>query len=155
MYVVSLIFVKIKVFSLFRIIPTRKINILMNKTIINSDKAPAPIGPYSHAVKTGDLLFVSGQIPFDQATGQLITSGIQDETRMVMRNLESILTEAGINFDNVVKATIFLTDMGQFSLVNEIYGQHFTVNPPARECVQVAGLPRGVNVEISVIATLA
>lgn len=127
----------------------------MNKTIINSDKAPAPIGPYSHAVKTGDLLFVSGQIPFDQATGQLITSGIQDETRMVMKNLESILTEAGISFDNVVKATIFLTDMGQFALVNEIYGQHFVENPPARECVQVAGLPRGVNVEISVIATLA
>lgn len=126
----------------------------MDKHIINSSKAPAPIGPYNHAVRTGNLLFISGQIPFDSAKNELITSGIQDETRMVMQNLEFILTEAGANFSNVVKATIFLTDMGQFAQVNEIYGAHFGDNAPARECVQVAALPRGVNVEISVIAAL-
>jgi 2-iminobutanoate/2-iminopropanoate deaminase len=126
----------------------------MDKHIINSDKAPTPIGPYNHAVRTGNLLFISGQIPFDSATNQLITSGIQDETQKVMENLEAILTEAGATFENVVKATIFLTDMGQFSLVNEIYGKYFAENAPARECVQVVALPRGVNVEISVIATL-
>lgn len=127
----------------------------MDKQIINSAKAPAPIGPYNHAVKTGNLLFVSGQIPFDQASGQLVNSGIQDETKMVMQNLEYILTEAGIGFENVVKATIFLTDMGKFSAVNEVYGAYFGDNAPARECVQVAALPRGVQVEISVIATLS
>lgn len=126
----------------------------MDKHIINSSNAPAPIGPYNHAVRTGNLLFVSGQIPFDQATNQLVSSGIQEETKMVMKNLEFILTEAGATFDNVVKATIFLTDMGQFAAVNEIYGAHFGSNAPARECVQVAALPRGVNVEISVIAAL-
>lgn len=127
----------------------------MDKQIINSAKAPAPIGPYNHAVKTGNLLFVSGQIPFDQASGQLVNSGIQDETKMVMQNLEYILTEAGVGFENVVKATIFLTDMGKFSAVNEVYGAYFGDNAPARECVQVAALPRGVQVEISVIATLS
>lgn len=126
----------------------------MDKHIINSDQAPTPIGPYNHAVRTGNLLFVSGQIPFDKASDRLITSGIQDETQKVMENLEAILTEAGATFNNVVKATIFLTDMGQFNLVNEIYGRYFTENAPARECIQVAALPRGVNVEISVIATL-
>lgn len=126
----------------------------MDKHIINSDQAPTPIGPYNHAVRTGNLLFISGQIPFDKASDKLITSGIQDETQKVMENLEAILTEAGATFDNVVKATIFLTDMTQFNLVNEIYGRYFAENAPARECVQVAALPRGVHVEISVIAAL-
>jgi 2-iminobutanoate/2-iminopropanoate deaminase len=126
----------------------------MDKKIINSDKAPSPIGPYNHAVKTGNLLFVSGQIPFDNAKGELVTTGIKDATKKVMENLEAILSEAGATFANVVKATIFLTDMGQFSEVNAVYGEYFKENAPARECVQVAALPRGVDVEISVIAAL-
>ncbi len=127
---------------------------MMDKHIINSEQAPDPIGPYNHAVRTGNLLFISGQIPFDKASDRLITSGIQDETQKVMENLEAILTAAGATFGNVVKATIFLTDMGQFSQVNEVYGRYFAENAPARECIQVAALPRGVNVEISVIAAL-
>ncbi len=124
----------------------------MQKIIINSAAAPNPIGPYNHAVRVGDFLYVSGQIPYDQATETLITSGIQDETTMVLKNVGYILNEAGLGFEHVVKATIFITDMGQFSEINAIYAQYFTENAPARECVQVAALPRGVNVEISVIA---
>lgn len=124
----------------------------MQKQIINSSAAPAPIGPYNHAVKFGNLLFVSGQIPFNQEKNELINSGIQDETRQCLENVKAILTEAGYGFEHVVKATIFITDMAQFSSINEVYASYFTANEPARECVQVAGLPRGVNVEISVIA---
>ncbi|MDR0228667.1 MAG: Rid family detoxifying hydrolase [Flavobacteriaceae bacterium] len=124
------------------------------KKIINSAKAPAPIGPYNHSVLTGNLLFISGQIPFNQATETLVTTGIEDEAKQVMANLEAILAEAEMTFDNVVKATIFLTDMNNFSVVNEIYGSHFnSENAPARECVQVVKLPRNVNVEISMIAS--
>lgn len=125
----------------------------MEKQIITTPHAPAPIGPYSQAVKTGSLLFVSGQIPFDQASGQLVTSGIQDEARQVMENLRFILEQAGAGFGHVVKSTIFLTDMNDFSAVNEIYGAYFEAHFPARECVQVAALPRGVRVEISMIAS--
>ncbi|MBL7704449.1 MAG: RidA family protein [Taibaiella sp.] len=124
----------------------------MQKEIINSPAAPAPIGPYNHAVKFGNMLFVSGQIPFNQERNELITSGIQDETRQCLENVKAILNTAGYGFENVLKATIFITDMGQFSLINEVYATYFTENEPARECVQVAALPRGVNVEISVIA---
>ena len=124
----------------------------MEKEIINSPEAPAPIGPYNHAVKFGNMLFVSGQIPFNQERNELITSGIQDETRQCLENVKAILSTAGYGFENVLKATIFITDMGQFSLINEVYATYFTENEPARECVQVAALPRGVNVEISVIA---
>jgi 2-iminobutanoate/2-iminopropanoate deaminase len=124
----------------------------MQKQIINAAVAPAPIGPYNHAVKFGNMLFVSGQIPFNQEKNELVTTGIQDETRQCLENVKAILTEAGFGFENVVKATIFITDMAQFSLINEVYATYFTENEPARECVQVAGLPRGVNVEISVIA---
>ncbi|MHC5202258.1 RidA family protein [Myroides sp. LJL119] len=124
------------------------------KKIINSEKAPAPIGPYNHSVMASNFLFISGQIPFNQETESLITSGIKDETLQVMANLEAILQEAGMDFENVVKATIFLTNMDDFSTVNQIYGSYFkTETAPARECVQVAKLPRGVNVEISMIAT--
>lgn len=124
----------------------------MQKEIINSPAAPAPIGPYNHAVKFGNMLFVSGQIPFNQERNELITSGIQEETRQCLENVKAILSTAGYGFENVLKATIFITDMGQFSLINEVYATYFTENEPARECVQVAALPRGVNVEISVIA---
>lgn len=124
----------------------------MQKEIINSPAAPAPIGPYNHAVKFGNMLFVSGQIPFDQQKDELVDSGIQDETRQCLENVKAILDTAGYGFEHVVKATIFITDMGQFSMINEVYATYFTENEPARECVQVAALPRGVNVEISVIA---
>ncbi|MCQ6959700.1 RidA family protein [Mucilaginibacter aquariorum] len=122
------------------------------KTIINTNNAPAPIGPYSQAVAANGLLFVSGQIPSDPKTGEIITTGITDETTMVMENLKAILTEAGTGFDQIIKTTIFLTDMQTFAQVNEVYGSYFTANFPARETVQVSALPKGVNVEISVIA---
>jgi 2-iminobutanoate/2-iminopropanoate deaminase len=122
------------------------------KTIINTKNAPAPIGPYSQAVATSGLLFVSGQIPMNPATGEIVTTGITDEAKLVMENLKGILDEAGVGFDSIIKTTIFLTDMQTFAQVNEVYGSYFTANFPARETVQVAGLPKGVNVEISVIA---
>ncbi|HTO15189.1 MAG TPA: RidA family protein [Edaphocola sp.] len=124
----------------------------MSKEIINSPNAPAPIGPYSHSVKFGNMLFVSGQIPFNVEKNDLVTSGIEDETRQCMENLKAILDTAGYEFKDVLKSTIFITDMQQFGQINEVYGSYFNENPPARETVQVAALPRGVHVEISVIA---
>lgn len=124
----------------------------MEKNLIVSKNAPAPIGPYSQAVQYGDLLFVSGQIALDAATGELRMGSIAEETEVVMKNLAAILQEAGLGFQNVLKSTIFLTDMKYFGEVNAIYGQSFAAKPPARETVQVAGLPKGVNVEISVVA---
>lgn len=124
----------------------------MEKNIIRTNNAPAPIGPYNQAVQYGDMLFISGQVAIDPTTGNLVQDDIQTETRQVMENLKAILTEAGMNFSNIIKTTIFLMDMGQFAQVNEIYGSYFADNAPARETVQVAGLPRGVNVEISMIA---
>jgi 2-iminobutanoate/2-iminopropanoate deaminase len=120
--------------------------------IINTNNAPAPIGPYNQATVAGNFVFVSGQIPLNPVTGELVTTGITDEAVMVMENLKAILTAAGIGFENIVKTSIFLTDMDTFSQVNEVYGKYFTANFPARETVQVAALPKGVNVEISVIA---
>lgn len=124
----------------------------MEKKVIRTDNAPAPIGPYNQAIQYGDMLFVSGQIAINPATGELVQDDIQTETKMVMENLKAVLAEAGMDFSNVLKSTIFLMDMGQFAQVNEVYGSYFTANPPARETVQVAGLPKGVNVEISVVA---
>lgn len=124
----------------------------MEKKVIRTDNAPAPIGPYNQAIQYGDMLFVSGQIAINPATGDLVQDDIQAETRVVMQNLAAVLAEAGMDFSNVIKSTIFLMDMGQFAQVNEVYGSYFTANPPARETVQVAGLPKGVNVEISVVA---
>jgi 2-iminobutanoate/2-iminopropanoate deaminase len=124
----------------------------MEKQIIQTNAAPAPIGPYSQAVKLGAFLFVSGQISLDSVTGSLVTSGIEQETEKVMENIGAILKAAGMDFTNVVKSTIFLTDMGQFNDVNEVYGRYFGDQAPARETVQVAALPKGVRVEISVIA---
>ena len=121
-------------------------------TIINTNNAPAPIGPYSQATVAGNFVFVSGQIPLNPVTGELITTGITDEAVMVMENIKAILTEAGIGFENIVKTSIFLTDLGNFGQVNDVYGTYFTSNFPARETVQVSALPKGVNVEISVIA---
>ncbi len=124
------------------------------KTIINSPKAPAPIGPYSQAVLSNGVLYVSGQIPIDQATGIVVSSSIEDETRQVMKNLGYILEEAGASFANVLKCSIFIKDMGQFAQINGVYGEYFPENPPARETVEVSQLPKGVNVEISCIAQL-
>jgi len=125
----------------------------MEKKIIRTNNAPAPIGPYNQAVQYGDMLFISGQIPLHPATGQLVMDNIQAETTQVMENLKAILAEAGMSFSNVVKTTIFLTDMGQFAQVNEIYGKYFDNDTaPARETVQIGALPKGVNVEISMTA---
>lgn len=124
----------------------------MSKTIINTPNAPAPIGPYNQSVMTGNLLFVSGQIGINPATGNLETKDAAAETTQVMRNLEAILKEAGLGFNQVVKTTIFLSDMSLFTIVNEVYGSFFTGDFPARETVAVKQLPKNVNVEISVIA---
>lgn len=124
----------------------------MSKTVIYSAHAPEPIGPYSQAIQSGSMLFVSGQIAIDKASGNLITGNIPDETTQVMKNLEFVLHEAGMNFSNVVKCSIFLKDMNNFPVVNEIYGKYFSVHPPARETVEVSRLPKDVNVEISCIA---
>jgi len=122
------------------------------KTIIKTDRAPAPIGPYSQAVLVDNTLFVSGQIAIEPSTGNLITINIIQETSQVMNNILNILTAAGLNFSHVAKTSIFLKDMADFPHVNEVYAQFFEKDFPARETVQVAGLPKGVNVEISVIA---
>jgi 2-iminobutanoate/2-iminopropanoate deaminase len=124
----------------------------MEKSIINTPKAPAPIGPYSQAVQTGQLLFISGQIPIDPATGKVEATDIAGEARQVMDNLAAILSEAGLSFGQVVKSTILLSDMADFATVNEIYGSYFTGNFPARETYAVKALPKNVNVEISMIA---
>lgn len=124
----------------------------MEKIIINTKNAPAPIGPYNQAVKAGNTLYISGQIPVNPATDELVSGDIKAETEQVMLNLKSILEEAGLGFDNVVKSTIFIMNMGDFGQINEVYGKFFTGQFPARETVQVAALPKGVNVEISMIA---
>ena len=124
----------------------------MSKKIIQSADAPAPIGPYSQAVQAGNMLFVSGQVPIDPATGAVVQTNISEETQQVMKNLGAILQAAGSSFAQVVKCTIFIRDMGQFSAINEAYGQYFSENPPARETVEVSRLPKDVNVEISCIA---
>ncbi len=124
------------------------------KKIITSKNAPAPIGPYSHAVMHGNMLFVSGQVGKHPVTGELMLADIKTETKQVMENVKGILTDAGMDFTNIVKTTIFLTDMNDFASVNEVYGSYFTGDYPARETVQVSKLPLNVNVEISVIAIL-
>ncbi len=128
----------------------------MEKKIINTNQAPAPIGPYNQAVQMGNFLFVSGQIALNPQDGTLYQGGdIAQETHLVMQNLSAILKEAGMDFSKVLKTSIFLMDMGKFAQVNEVYAQYFTDQFPARETVQVAGLPRGVQVEISLIAALS
>jgi len=126
----------------------------MSKSIINTPQAPAPIGPYSQAVKANGMLFVSGQIPIIPATGEMETGGIAAETTQVMKNLGAILSEAGLDFTSVVKTSIFVADMNDFAAVNAVYGQSFTEDEPARETVAVRTLPKNVNVEISCIAVL-
>ena len=123
------------------------------KKIINTPKAPTPIGPYNQAVLIKDTLYISGQIPIDPATGKLVEGDIKKETKQSMENLKAILEEAGLTFDHVVKTSIFIKDMHQFSEINEVYGTYFNADTaPARETVEVANLPKFVNVEISMIA---
>ncbi|CAM4262098.1 2-iminobutanoate/2-iminopropanoate deaminase [Pedobacter westerhofensis] len=122
------------------------------KRIINTTDAPAPIGPYSQAVLANGFLYVSGQIPINPATGELTMDSIKSETEQVMRNLNAVLLEAGFEFSDILKTTIFLSDMSLFAEVNDVYGSYFETDFPARETVAVKGLPKGVNVEISVVA---
>lgn len=123
------------------------------KKIITTTNAPAPIGPYNQAVLTGNTLYISGQIPINPKTGELVEGDIKAETKQSMENLKAILTEAGMTFENVVKSCIFVNDMHQFAKINEVYGSYFDADTaPARETVEVANLPKFVNVEISMIA---
>lgn len=124
------------------------------RKIIETPDAPAPIGPYSQAVLVDNTLYVSGQIPLDPQTGELVTSNIQDETAMVMKNLGSILKAAGADYSNIVKCSIFVKDLSNFAAINGVYGESFKENPPARETVEVSRLPKDVNVEISCVAVL-
>ncbi len=123
------------------------------KTIINAPEAPAPVGPYNHSVLAGNTLYVSGQIAIDQSTGQLVMDTIENETHQVMKNMGFILSAAGLTFENIVKCTIFVSDMENYGRINAVYASYFNeATAPARELVQVANLPRYVNVEISCIA---
>ncbi|TAH06333.1 MAG: RidA family protein [Sphingobacteriia bacterium] len=125
----------------------------MPKQVINTSNAPAPIGPYSQAIKANGFVFISGQVAIIPATGELELSNIEAETHQVMKNIQALLTAVNIDFEQVVKTTIFLSDMSLFAAVNKVYGTYFTGNYPARETVAVKGLPKGVNVEISLTAT--
>lgn len=123
------------------------------KKIINTDKAPAPVGPYNQSTKSGNMLFVSGQIALDPATGELVMDSIEAETHQVMKNLSAVLDEAGMTFENVLKASVFVSDMNNYSRINAVYSEYFDeATAPARELVEVANLPKFVNIEISVIA---
>ena len=124
----------------------------MSKQVINTTLAPAPIGPYNQAIKANGFLFISGQIAINPVTGNVEATTIEEETHQVIKNLSAIFNEAGIDFSAAVKTTIFLTDMALFAAVNEVYASYLTGNYPARETIAVKGLPKGVNVEISMVA---
>ncbi len=124
----------------------------MSKEIVFTEKAPKPIGPYSQAVKVGQWLFVSGQIALDPATGDLIRGGIEEQTTRVFENIKTILEAAGYTLDDIVKVTVYLTDLSDFPKFNEVYSRYFKSNPPARTTVQVSALPRGAKIEVDVIA---
>ncbi len=125
------------------------------KSILSTDKAPAAIGPYSQAVWAGDLLFCSGQIPIDPATGTLVEGDAATQAERVLKNIRALLEAAGLGMAHVVKTTVFATDMGEFGAVNEVYARFFSEEPPARSFVQVAALPKGAKVEIEVVARKA
>lgn len=126
----------------------------MPRTVVSTEGAPRAIGPYSQAIRAGDFVYTSGQIPLDPATGELLQGAIEDETRQVMQNLAAVLEAAGASWGQIVKTTIFLTDLNDFAAVNGVYGAHFSGSPPARSTVQVAALPRGARVEIEAVAYL-
>ena len=122
------------------------------KTVISAANAPAAIGPYSHAISTGDFLFTSGQIALDPATGKIVGDSIEEQAEQVLKNLEAVLAANNMTFANVIKTTVFLTDLADFTIVNQIYATRFPAEPPARSCVQVAGLPGGSKIEIELVA---
>ncbi|HWR39589.1 MAG TPA: RidA family protein [Patescibacteria group bacterium] len=124
------------------------------KKVVNTDQAPAAIGPYSQAIKAGGFLFVSGQIPVDPATGDVVPGDVAAQTKQVLENITAILKSENISLANVVKTAVFLTDMNDFQMVNQVYGEYFSTDAPARGCVQVARLPKDVSVEIEAIACL-
>ena len=126
----------------------------MERQIVDTRQAPAAIGPYSQAVKSGDLLFVSGQIPLQSDSGEIVAGGIEQQATQVMENLAAVLRAGGTSLDRVVKTTLYLLDLGDFALVNQVYGRYFAAEPPARATVQVAALPKGALVEIDAIAHL-
>ncbi|MCX7746096.1 MAG: RidA family protein [Clostridia bacterium] len=126
----------------------------MKMDVISTDKAPAAIGPYSQAVKFGEMLFTSGQIPINPSTGELVTGGIEAQTRQVLENLKGVLEAAGTHLKNVVKTTVFIKDMNDFVTINKIYSEFFSSPYPARSCVEVARLPKDVAIEIEAIAIL-
>ncbi len=124
----------------------------MELKIIHTDKAPAAVGPYSQAVQAGNMLFLSGQIPINPETGELVKGSIEDETKQCLENAKAVLEEAGTSLEKVIKATVFIKDMDQFGKINEVYAEYFSNHKPARACVEVARLPKDVNVEIEMIA---
>jgi 2-iminobutanoate/2-iminopropanoate deaminase len=126
----------------------------MEKKIINTPHAPAPVGPYSQAVKSGPFLFCSGQIPIDPKTNQVVLGPVQDQAKLVLENIKGVLEAAGCGFENIVKTTIFLKKMSDFAAVNEVYSTYFKQNPPARSTIEVSALPKGVDVEIEVLAAV-
>ena len=125
---------------------------MATKTIIKPTKSPAAVGPYNHAVRVGDLLFCAGQIPLEPASGNLVAGDIKAQTERVLENVKAILVDQKLAFANVVKSTVFMTNLGDFAGMNEVYAKYFTENFPARSTIQVAGLPKGASVEIEVIA---
>ena len=127
----------------------------MDKIVISSEKAPKPIGPYSVAIRAGELIFTSGQLGLDPATGSLVPGGIEAETRQVLTNLRHVLADAGSGLERVVKTIVFLKDMADFTKMNAVYAEFFSENPPARSTVQAAALPKGGSVEIEVVAILS
>ena len=127
---------------------------MSTRIVVHSDAAPKAIGPYSQAIKTGNLVFCSGQIPIDPATGEFVSQDVTEQTEQVFKNLKAVLEAAGATLDNVVKTTVFLADMGEFAAMNDVYAQHFVENKPARATVQAARLPRDARVEIECIAVV-
>lgn len=124
----------------------------MKRTVITTSAAPAAIGPYSQAIRAGDFLFVSGQLPINPQTGEIVSAGIENQTEQVLANVQAILTSQNLSPEHVVKVTIFLKNMSDFAAVNTLYARMFDKDPPARECVEVAGLPKGAGIEISLMA---
>ena len=124
------------------------------KLVISTDKAPGAIGPYSQAIKAGNMVFCSGQIPIDPATGEFVSQDVTEQTEQVFKNLTAVLEAAGAGLDDVVKTTVFLADMAEFAAMNEVYSRYFVENKPARATVQAAGLPRGARVEIECVAVV-
>ena len=126
----------------------------MKKQVIATDKAALPVGPYSQAIKTGDFIFVAGEKGIDPITGKIVAGGIAAETRQTLENVKAILEEAGASMDNAVRSVVYMTDLGHFSEMNEVYAEYFGDAPPGRSCVQVVALPAGANVEIEITAVL-